>query len=90
MDNYLDSTRKVIDENFDDSRLIDFELLRKNIMVPLLRDALLIGGGNQKRNSNRDAAVRLPEEWPLCIQDNAAACITSCGHSGHIYGSFDT
>eukprot|EP00698_Gefionella_okellyi_P020421 TRINITY_DN639_c0_g1_i1.p1 TRINITY_DN639_c0_g1~~TRINITY_DN639_c0_g1_i1.p1 ORF type:complete len:369 (+),score=92.55 TRINITY_DN639_c0_g1_i1:224-1330(+) len=31
MDNYLDSTRQVINENFDDSRLIDFELLRKNI-----------------------------------------------------------
>ena len=31
MDNYLDSTRKVINDNFDDSRLFDFELLVKNV-----------------------------------------------------------
>eukprot|EP00762_Andalucia_godoyi_P007577 ANDGO_00789.mRNA.1 Uridine-cytidine kinase C len=32
MDNYLDASRTVIDENFDDFRLIDFDLLAKNIM----------------------------------------------------------
>jgi len=31
MDNYLDSSRKIIDENYDDYRLIDFALLVKNI-----------------------------------------------------------
>eukprot|EP00013_Stygamoeba_regulata_P017962 CAMPEP_0177668176 /NCGR_PEP_ID=MMETSP0447-20121125/22597_1 /TAXON_ID=0 /ORGANISM="Stygamoeba regulata, Strain BSH-02190019" /LENGTH=467 /DNA_ID=CAMNT_0019174617 /DNA_START=53 /DNA_END=1456 /DNA_ORIENTATION=- len=31
LDNYLDSSRKVIDRNFDDYRLVDFELVRKNL-----------------------------------------------------------
>jgi uridine kinase len=31
LDNYLDATRKVIDFNFDDDRLVDFDLLIKNI-----------------------------------------------------------
>jgi uridine kinase len=31
MDNYLDSSRKIIEENYDDYRLIDFALLRKNV-----------------------------------------------------------
>lgn len=31
MDNYLDSTRQVIDGNFDDFRLVDHELLNKNL-----------------------------------------------------------
>lgn len=31
MDNYLDSSRKIIDENYDDYRLVDFELLRSNL-----------------------------------------------------------
>eukprot|EP01112_Ceratiomyxa_fruticulosa_P006873 TRINITY_DN177_c0_g1_i1.p1 TRINITY_DN177_c0_g1~~TRINITY_DN177_c0_g1_i1.p1 ORF type:complete len:431 (-),score=80.81 TRINITY_DN177_c0_g1_i1:78-1370(-) len=31
MDNYLDSSRKIIDENYDDYRLVDFELLAKNL-----------------------------------------------------------
>ncbi|KYR01765.1 adenylate cyclase domain-containing protein [Tieghemostelium lacteum] len=31
LDNYLDSSRQIIEENYDDYRLVDFELLRKNI-----------------------------------------------------------
>ncbi|EFA80052.1 adenylate cyclase domain-containing protein [Heterostelium album PN500] len=31
MDNYLDSSRQILEENYDDYRLVDFELLRKNI-----------------------------------------------------------
>ena len=31
LDNYLDTSKKVIDENFDDYRLFDFDLIRKNI-----------------------------------------------------------
>lgn len=33
MDNYLDATRRVIDDNFDDSRLVDFDLIIKNVEV---------------------------------------------------------
>jgi energy-coupling factor transporter ATP-binding protein EcfA2 len=33
LDNYLDSSRKVIDRNFDDYRLVDFDLVRKNLQV---------------------------------------------------------
>eukprot|EP01133_Synstelium_polycarpum_P018602 gene18602-22258_t len=31
LDNYLDSSRQIIEENYDDYRLVDFDLLRKNI-----------------------------------------------------------
>ncbi|KAJ3446458.1 uridine-cytidine kinase c [Anaeramoeba flamelloides] len=31
MDNYLDTSKHVIDENFDDYRLVDFDLLKKNL-----------------------------------------------------------
>ncbi|EAL65762.1 adenylate cyclase domain-containing protein [Dictyostelium discoideum AX4] len=31
LDNYLDSSRQIIEENYDDYRLVDFELLKKNI-----------------------------------------------------------
>lgn len=31
LDNYLDATRSILDSNFDDFRLLDFELLVKNI-----------------------------------------------------------
>ncbi|EGC33448.1 uridine kinase [Dictyostelium purpureum] len=31
LDNYLDSSRQIIEENYDDYRLVDFELLRNNI-----------------------------------------------------------
>jgi len=57
MDNYLDSTRKVIDENFDDSRLIDFELLRKNVMV--LASVILACSNRQ------DIKAGEPTEMPL-------------------------
>lgn len=32
LDNYLDTSQKVIDENFDDYRLVDFELLKSNLI----------------------------------------------------------
>jgi len=31
LDNYLDSSRQIIEENYDDYRLVDFDLLKKNI-----------------------------------------------------------
>ena len=35
LDNYLDTSQKVIDENFDDYRLVDFELLKANVKVEI-------------------------------------------------------
>jgi len=40
LDNYLDGSR-VLEENFDDYRLVDFELLIKNITVPCLHSPTL-------------------------------------------------
>lgn len=62
MDNYLDSSRKIIDENYDDYRLVDFELLASNLKVYTFPSALayLCAADNTSIGPHRKQAHKTP------------------------------